>query len=218
MQGSALDSRMGVAPLGNFKSTSKIVRCPGIFRTADRCVARKGQLVTPLRYSNAVEADTDRLVETAEMRRTLVVAVDDTEDSEMALKWTVNNVYRHGDALHLLHVIPFVHRRSVPSAVIYSPPDDPEVKEKMTESAEMQISERFSPMLNQLGVACKVDIISERSNETIAEAVCEGAVKMGASVVVVAAHKKRWFSSWISGSRSTEVAVKAPIPVIVFHG
>ncbi|GMH39939.1 hypothetical protein BSKO_07843 [Bryopsis sp. KO-2023] len=168
--------------------------------------------------TNAVETQTETVVPGADQNRSLVVAVDDTDDSVRALEWTVNNVYRGGDSLHLLHVVPFIHRRTVPSAVYYTPPVDPGLQEQLTETAEVVINERFTPVLTDLGVGCKVDIISEGSNETIAEAVCDGAVGLGASMVVVAAHKRHWLASWLAGSKSTEVAKKAPIPVIVFHG
>lgn len=28
------------------------------------------------------------------------------QDSEIAIRWAITNVYRHGDVFHLLHVIP----------------------------------------------------------------------------------------------------------------
>eukprot|EP00882_Tetradesmus_deserticola_P013893 GHRQ01014757.1.p2 GENE.GHRQ01014757.1~~GHRQ01014757.1.p2 ORF type:complete len:148 (-),score=26.17 GHRQ01014757.1:1416-1859(-) len=39
-------------------------------------------------------------------QRNLVVAVDHTEGTYTALKWTLEHLYRDGDVLHLLHVVP----------------------------------------------------------------------------------------------------------------
>ena len=38
--------------------------------------------------------------------RVLVVAVDDSDDSQRAFEWAVKNIHRPGDELHLVHVIP----------------------------------------------------------------------------------------------------------------
>lgn len=38
--------------------------------------------------------------------RVLVVAVDDSEDSQKAFNWAISNIYRDGDQLHIVHVVP----------------------------------------------------------------------------------------------------------------
>ncbi len=38
--------------------------------------------------------------------RKIVIAIDDSDESLRALQWTIDNMYRAGDILALLHVIP----------------------------------------------------------------------------------------------------------------
>lgn len=150
--------------------------------------------------------------------RTIVVAVDDTEDSRLAVLWTAKNFYRKGDILHLLHVVPFVQGHAVPGAVYYAPPPSGEVQQRMTQQAERFIDQRFLPIVNELGIDCEVDVVEEESTETIADAVCHAAVELGAEAIVVASHKKSGLAKLLTGSSSREVAGKAAVPVLVFHG
>lgn len=150
--------------------------------------------------------------------RRIIVAVDETEDTERALRWTVNNFYRDGDTLHLLHVVPFVPGHAAPGTVYYTPPPSGDVQEKMVKRAEHFIDQRLLPITNELGINCEVDVVEEESTETIAEAVCHSAAEIGAAAIVVASHKKSALATLLTGSSSREVAGKAAVPVLVFHG
>jgi len=44
----------------------------------------------------------------AQESRVLVVPVDDSQHSLNALEWAVQNIYRRGDTLHLLSIVPRV--------------------------------------------------------------------------------------------------------------
>lgn len=48
--------------------------------------------------------------------RHLVVAVDESEGSYQSVEWVLANMYRQGDMLHLMHVIP-----ALPESLRYSP-------------------------------------------------------------------------------------------------
>ena len=44
--------------------------------------------------------------------RQIVVAIDVTDDSLRALKWGINELYRSGDAFHIVHVAKVVEEES----------------------------------------------------------------------------------------------------------
>ena len=38
--------------------------------------------------------------------RSILIPIDGTHESEYMVDWAINNFYREGDQMHLLHVIP----------------------------------------------------------------------------------------------------------------
>ncbi|CAD7696829.1 unnamed protein product [Ostreobium quekettii] len=185
-------------------------------RVASREAGKRGRVAARAAETGAEQATARR--EANGSGRQLVVAVDDSEESEKALRWTVNNFYRSGDVIHILHVIPFLPGQAVAGAVYYSPPPSEEVQERLVDDAEEFIDSRFRPLLESLGISYEVDVIQEESSETIGEAVCHSAVELRASAIVVASHKKSALATFILGSSSREVAGKSDLPVLVFHG
>lgn len=50
-----------------------------------------------------------------EQQRNLVVAIDDSEEGLAAVGWVLGHLWRPGDCLHLLHVVP-----ALPAHMSYS--------------------------------------------------------------------------------------------------
>lgn len=50
-----------------------------------------------------------------EQQRNLVVAIDDSEEGLAAVGWVLQHLWRAGDVLHLLHVVP-----ALPAHMSYS--------------------------------------------------------------------------------------------------
>eukprot|EP01024_Parvocaulis_polyphysoides_P037351 TRINITY_DN33281_c0_g3_i1.p1 TRINITY_DN33281_c0_g3~~TRINITY_DN33281_c0_g3_i1.p1 ORF type:complete len:119 (-),score=4.20 TRINITY_DN33281_c0_g3_i1:74-430(-) len=46
--------------------------------------------------------------EEKDIKRRILITVDDSEDSELAVKWSTGHVYREGDQFHVMHVIPCI--------------------------------------------------------------------------------------------------------------
>lgn len=97
--------------------------------------------------------------------RVLLVAVDDSEGSEKAFMWAIENVYRDGDSLHLVHVVPrlaFAAQYGVPP-VDFVPAADSSGYESAVQRAEQFIIDRFVKALPSSVKAPVVHIIKVRS-------------------------------------------------------
>ena len=82
--------------------------------------------------------------------RKILVAIDDSEGAQRALQWTLDNFYRDGDIIALLHVIPRPQATSSygapPVDMLPSPPST-EHQEELTYAAQQFIKEKFLPRL-----------------------------------------------------------------------
>jgi len=73
------------------------------------------------------------------------VAVDDSEDSQKAFNWAIQNIYRDGDQLHIVHVVPrlaFAAQYGVPP-VDFVPAAESNTYETAVQRAEQFIIDRF---------------------------------------------------------------------------
>lgn len=93
--------------------------------------------------------------------RKVLVAVDSSVESEDALRWTLHNMYRPGDVLHFLHVVP----RQEPAATYGAPPVDflpqqnPQSVQKLADQAKSFINDRLLPMLKDIQTEPVVHIV-----------------------------------------------------------
>ena len=84
--------------------------------------------------------------------RKLLVSVNASAESEDALQWTLQNLYRQGDVLHFLHVVP----RQEPASTYGAPPVDflphqnPQSVQKLAQQAQSFIKDRLLPMLGDM--------------------------------------------------------------------
>jgi hypothetical protein len=67
------------------------------------------------------------------------------QDSEIAIRWAVENVYRPGDVFHLLHVIPEPQMVHIWAGVYIPPDDDAELLE--VEDTKHFVKHRFAKVL-----------------------------------------------------------------------
>ena len=84
--------------------------------------------------------------------RKILISVNASAESEDALQWTLKNMYRPGDVLHFLHVVP----RQEPATTYGAPPVDflphqnPNTVQKLAEQAQSFIKDRLLPMLGDM--------------------------------------------------------------------
>lgn len=157
-----------------------------------------------------------------QLRRNLVVAVDDSETSERACSWALHNLYRSGDTFHLLRIIPTLPFRAsyggpvLDGMVFYAEPPT----EAFRSAAEHFVEHRFEPQLKAAGVPYRADIIVEACDESVAgvgQAICDKAEELGAAVVVLGSHMSGGLMEFMLGSVATHVAHHCRRPVAVLH-
>jgi nucleotide-binding universal stress UspA family protein len=97
--------------------------------------------------------------------RVLVIAVDDSEDSQKAFNWAISNIYREGDQVHIVHVVPrlaFAAQYGVPP-VDFVPATESNTYETAVQRAEQFIIDRFvkamppsvrAPVVHIIKVGC----------------------------------------------------------------
>ncbi|GAX81949.1 hypothetical protein CEUSTIGMA_g9377.t1 [Chlamydomonas eustigma] len=138
--------------------------------------------------------------------RHLLVTVDDTQLSWKALRYTMKELYRQGDVLHLVHVIPrdMVHvpiplsmlgNVSFTDSCVLSPE---QMELALCEHAELFISQCMVDLVGSCQAHCQVDIIrTGHIRDSIVEAVCKAAERLEASLIVVPGNTPRSFADLI---------------------
>mmetsp|Transcript_355 Transcript_355/g.944 ORF Transcript_355/g.944 Transcript_355/m.944 type:complete len:430 (-) Transcript_355:66-1355(-) len=150
--------------------------------------------------------------------RQLAVAVDDSAHSEKALQWTMDHLYREGDTVHLLHVVPKVAQQMAVSDGLGTTIAALEVRHAHSDET---VSQRFQQMLDGGGVPYKVDLIKEMRDDSVRSlgtAIVDKARDLGASSIVMASHNRGFFEEFVLGSVTNYVTHHCTdIPVVVLH-
>ncbi|CAG9463632.1 unnamed protein product [Pedinophyceae sp. YPF-701] len=157
--------------------------------------------------------------------RVLLICVDDSEDSEFAVNWSVENLYHEGDRVHLLHCIP-----RVPPNAVFATPDGgfvavptgrTQIEEKWFDKAEQMVHRRFKKVLAENNVAYEVDLMRESGEGLkggVGDRVCELASKLNADAVVLASHRLGRLSEFFLGSVASFCIANCGQPVVALHG
>jgi len=161
-----------------------------------------------------------------EQQRNLVVAIDDSEEGYAAVGWVLRNLWRPGDVLHLLHIVPALPPHMsyslAPDGMLYSLPL-PQIEEAQIEESHWRdlLLERFGPMLQANQVNFQLDVLTDYGTDPlqgVASAVVLTAEKLDAAALVVCGHSKGTFAEWLLGSVSDFAVHHSAVPVVVLHG
>ena len=157
--------------------------------------------------------------------RVVIICVDDSDSSEDAVKWTLANVFKDGDELHIIHVVPRFQTFAggVPPAD-FLPHHDPGVYENMIKTAEAFIARRVLKHVDELAATTTaspppvVHIIKfETDSDSIGTVLCKKAEELKAAVLVVARHDKSKLQQFFLGSVSSFCIEHCKRPVLVHH-
>lgn len=150
--------------------------------------------------------------------RVLLIAVDDSEDSRKAFMWALENVYREGDCLHLVHVVPrlaFAAQYGVPP-VDFVPVADNSGYETAVQRAEQFIIDRFVRALSADVKAPVVHIIkSEVDTESVGHVLCKKADELDAVAICMASHNKGRMAEFFLGSVTQYCTHHSKRPIII---
>lgn len=152
--------------------------------------------------------------------RKILVSVNASAESEDALQWTLQNLYRPGDILHFLHVVP----RQEPATMYGAPPVDflpqqnPKSVQKLAEQAQSFIKDRLLPMLGDMQPEPVVHVVkSEVDTDSIGNVVCQRAEALAVAAVVIAGHRKSKVGDFLMGSVTNFCTHHCKKPVLVVH-
>lgn len=155
-----------------------------------------------------------------DVQRKILVAVDESKASDKTFKWALDNVYRAGDAMHLIHVIPPGQRLVVsPDLGIEGVIEEDEATKKQVETHALEfIHERFERVLSAKSVPYDVHLIRcDTSTDSIGQLICNRAESLDAACVVMAKHNKGTLKEFFLGSCSSYVIHHCKQPVVILH-
>lgn len=152
--------------------------------------------------------------------RNILICVDESSSSDKVFEYCVQNFYRAGDVVHILHVI-------APSRRLVVTPDmglegviedDEETKRQVEQHAQEFVRERFEKRLEVLKIPFQVDIVRGCvDNDSIGALVCRRAEQMEAVVVLMAKHSRGPIKEFFIGSVTNYAAHHCKQPVLVLH-
>lgn len=153
------------------------------------------------------------------MGRRLLISVDNSDACEGAVRWAMDNCYRPGDEVHLLHVIPRLQLAASFGAppVDFLPYQDPNAYQSLIKSAEAFIAERALAHLGELEPAPVVHLVKyETDTDSIGNVICKKADELDVALVVMARHQKSKLQEFFLGSVTSFVVHHSKHPVLVY--
>jgi len=159
----------------------------------------------------------------------IVLAVDASEESKVAVRWVADHLCTPEDTVHLLHVVPGqpkVMRADPTSGKIY--PDaalESRVEQEVQAQAQAWSKNQAQPLLAILdaaGMKHEVYVLAQEREDrasAVAAAICKLADELGDNaVVVVSYHQRTPIMDFFVGNVSDSVAHRCTKPVIVLPG
>eukprot|EP00891_Asterochloris_glomerata_P002094 jgi/Astpho2/2094/Aster-00579 len=127
--------------------------------------------------------------------RHILISVDESEGCERALQWTLDQLYRPGDEIHFLRVVPRQQHAESYGAppVDFLPQQDPIAYSQLLQQAETFIRERLLPKLHM-------------DTDSIGNVLCKRAEDLKAVALVMSSQSKTRVQSFFLGSCSNYCA------------
>ena len=144
------------------------------------------------------------------MYRRLLVALDNTATSKLALEHAAGIARLSGATVVLLHVLEsFRHVSGFESPKVYAE----EVLPRMRTAGRELLDEAAAPLIEQ-GIEVET-VLLEGSDERVAELIARRAEEAGVDLVILGTHGRRGVNRLLLGSDAEHVARIAPVPVML---
>jgi len=179
------------------------------------------KILLPVRHGTGAERPHTPTSLTHSFHALIPSQVDDTDASVSVLEFVLTEIYRAGDELHILHVIPVPMPEvitggfgAMDSVITVDP--DPAVDLKHIADAKEMLRTRFTPTLVTKNVLYQTEIIHfPTDTQSIGEAICARAKNLNAFSIAMAKHARGKINTFFFGSTSRYVAEHATCPVII---
>lgn len=153
-------------------------------------------------------------------KRHILIPVDDSKASTRAFQWTLDNLYRDGDEIHLFNVIPpgqyVVLSTDLGMEEVVE--DDKETQERVEAKARQLLQENFVPTLESKGIPYQIELVKfSTDNDSIGSIICKRADQLNAAAVVMAKHNRGPIKEFFLGSVSNFCTHHCNSPVLVLH-
>lgn len=160
--------------------------------------------------------------------RTFVIAVDTSPASHAACQWVVQEMYKEGDCIHVVHCIP-----PLSSHGLYAMPDGHiavvdlqkmmKNDEEYMAAAQRIVAEWTWHLFKSQGIPYKIDIMKEEDvlageKSAIARCLCQKTEALGnVAALIMTSHGRGDPGEIVWGSIAIECSNMANVPVIVLH-
>lgn len=150
------------------------------------------------------------------------------QDAVRTFAWALDHLYRPGDTVHLLHVVPAPARAFTPpsGAIGYIPPPPATASADLEAAATAFLADRLYPEAISRGLdpatMVRPTVVHEAcsrrsSTEAVAFTILQAATEVKASQLCMTSHNRARLHEAIWGSVSKTVAAQARIPVTLVH-
>ncbi|KAG1670774.1 hypothetical protein FOA52_014002 [Chlamydomonas sp. UWO 241] len=160
-------------------------------------------------------------MQTETSSRAILVPLDESNASKNVFKWTLENIVRDGDKLHLFHVVKPGQRYWVATGLMMdevTDDDDVAVNLKNVEHAKQYLTTEFATKLEELKIPYQIEIVRfARDADSIGSVICKRADELNAVMTVMAKHTKGHLQEFFVGSVATYCTHNARTPVMVLH-
>lgn len=153
-------------------------------------------------------------------RRNILIGVDESQASEKAVGWAVDNLYKEGDEVHLFHVIP-------PGTYMLLAPDmgmdgiieeDEATRQRAEDNAKAMLVEKFAGLLQAKQIPFKLELVRfATDNDSIGAVICRRAAQLNAAAVVMAKHNKGRLREFFVGSVTNYCTHHCKSPLLIMH-
>lgn len=156
--------------------------------------------------------------------RRLIVPVDGSQASDRVVTWVLENFYRPGDAITLIHVIPTGQYAvlSTDMGINEVIEEDPKTTEAVERNALTMLTEKFTAKLdaaklnNQAPYQFEITRFAT-DNDSIGSVVCKRADQLNAAAIIIAKHNRGAIQEFFVGSVTSYLTHHSHTPVVVLH-
>lgn len=145
------------------------------------------------------------------MYKTMVVAVDDSETSTMALYEAVNLCNVLKSKLWIIHVV----NTSLPFTDMGYINLDVETYQSGIKKQGRSLLSKMETIAHSVGIKVETKLIEDEDDRRISELITESSSKLNAELLVLGSHGRRGMHRLLMGSVAEEVVRSVSIPILL---